>query len=144
MNNPTEKGSSSVPFPGTSPKDPAWIRDVQAATIALVWDSAEKVAELCKGEPYHCEFCGAPFPLWPIQLWAEHCLAAHVSILTLQNQQAMLAFCVAGLTDATKQFLSVQLVSRTTMRRRARDLGMTRFVDEQGRIVEKEPLRIVQ
>ena len=105
---------------------------------------AEEVAALCEGERYHCELCGAGFPLWPIQEWATHYVETHKDVVTLQQHQAVLAFCTAGLTEATKQFLSVQLVTRASIRRRARDLGMTRFVDENGRLIEKEKSRIIQ
>jgi hypothetical protein len=139
MKPPTEPSVINLPV-----KDDPWIRDVQAAQIAFLWESVEKVAQLCEGERVHCEFCGAPFPLWPIQLWAEHCLAQHAAILTFQNQQVLLAFCTAGLTDAAKHFLTMQMVARTTLRRRARDLGMTRFVDENGQLVKEAPRRILQ
>jgi hypothetical protein len=147
MSNPTEKGSTVHQSPITSHQslpEPAWILDVQAATIACLFESSEKVFQLCEGEFNHCELCGERFPLWPINLWARHYVDAHLEIITLQQHQGVLALCTAGLTDAAKQFLSVQLVTRSSLRRRAYELGMTRFVDADGKFVEREPTRIIQ
>lgn len=144
MSNPTEKAPSSLQPPASGLQDPAWIRDVQAATIGCIFESLEKVAEMCEGEKNFCELCGAEFPLWPVSEWATHYVEAHKDVITLQQQQAVLAFCTAGLTEATKHFMSMQLVTRRTIRRRAYELGMTRFVDADGKFVEKEPTRIIQ
>lgn len=139
--NPTEKASHSPLV--TSHKDEDWIRDIQAANIAFLFDPA-KIDALCEGEPYHCEHCGERFPLWPITEFAKHFVEKHADVLTLQQHQGILALCTAGLTDGAKQFLSVQLISRVTVRRRARDLGMVVFLDEQGRPIEKPGRRIIQ
>lgn len=139
MNNPTE-----IRKPQPEEKDEPWIRDVQAATLACLFQTPEEVAAMCEGERFHCEICGEGFPLWPIQNWAKHFTEVHRDAITLQQHQGVLSLCTAGLTDATRQFLSVQLVTRCTIRRRARDLGMTRFVDQNGQIIEKEKPRIIQ
>jgi hypothetical protein len=124
-------------------KDEPWIRDIQAANIAFLFDP-RKIDALCEGEPYHCEICGAPFPLWPIQQWAAHFIAEHSAVLTLQQHQGILALCTAGLTDAAKNFITMQLVSRVTVRRRARDLGMIVFLDSEGKPIPAAQPRIVQ
>lgn len=123
------------------PQEPAWIRDITAcpkgsAQIAFLFGDEKKVPELCAGERYFCEFCGAGFPLWPISEWASHVLQTHANDLTLQQTQGILQLCSEGLTDHTKQFLSLQLMSRVILRRRAHELKMLVLLDARGQVIE--------
>jgi hypothetical protein len=125
-------------------KDEPWIRDIQAADLAVNFKDPDQVAALCEGEPYHCEHCGEKFPLWPITEFANHFVKSHADALTLQQHQGILALCTAGLTDSAKQFLGIQIISRVSIRRRARDLGLIIFLDKQGRPIDKPKPRIIQ
>lgn len=126
--NPTEKSALQ--------KDVPWIYDISATPspeiqIAFLFD-ANKLPELAEGEAYHCEFCGARFGLWPVSDWASHVMDTHRDALTLQQSQAIMQLCSTGLTDHTKQFLTMQLMTRVNLRRRAQQLDMLVFLDGNG------------
>lgn len=116
MTNPTEK------------REPGFIRDITAAeTAGFEFGSLEKLAELVKPFHHSCEYCGlGPFPLWPMKEWAEH-LLTHRDIFTVQQEQAITLFNVEGFTPAVSQWLSMQMLTRVDLRRRAYELGILRL-----------------
>ena len=127
--------------PASNIEPPAWIRDITAcpkngAQIAFLFDDDKKIVAVCEGERYFCEFCGAGFPLWPISEWASHVMQTHASDLTLQQTQGILQLCSEGLTDHTKQFLSLQMMSRVILRRRAHELKLLVLLDARGKVIE--------
>lgn len=123
--NPTEKG----PARADKNDEPAFIRDVTAAGEAAVfqWGSLEKVAELCQGFHHFCEYCGdGPFLFWPMKEWAEHALT-HKSVMTVQQEQSLTLFNIEGWSPAVSQWLSIQMITRADLRRRAYELGILRL-----------------
>jgi hypothetical protein len=125
-------GSTSQQSPVTSHEgDEPYIRDVAAANFGVEIKDEAAAAALCEGEKIWCEMCGAEFPLWPIRHWAVHYTQAHHDEITIQHSAGVSQFCMEGLTQLTAQWLSIQIMHRVSMRRRARDLGLIRFNDRQ-------------
>jgi hypothetical protein len=116
------------PAPGDL--EPEWVKNPEAANVdvATVGLTAEKVlallAELCEGETTHCEWCGAPFPIWPTPAWADHIRSAHADILTIAIRNAMDGLCMSEFTVAKQVYFGQQFIARISMRRRAWQLGV--------------------
>jgi hypothetical protein len=121
--------------------EPAWVRDSQAASMELRIprgeDTAEVLTDIFKGETYHCEMCGAAFPLWPPNALAGHYLKEHSAEFTVQGLASFSMMCLPAWNDAHQLFLHSQLFTRVGPRRRARELGLWHPVG--GRIVPGAP-----
>ena len=133
--NPTEKEPVSIE------REPAWIRDAQAAPVGFHWgeppkDQAEAaarlgkmVAEICEGEKICCEYCGASFALWPLKEWADHQIVKHGENMTLQIRAGNALLCDAQLNPAIQAIFEAQFSARVSMRVRAWKLGHMRELE---------------
>jgi hypothetical protein len=80
-------------------------------------------------EKYFCDLCGAEFPLWPIRQWASHYIHDHNDALTVQMIGSVSQLCAAGFSQPSiQQWFGVQLLQRMAIRRRARDLGLIKWL----------------
>lgn len=114
----------------TAPPEPPWIRDQEAGGAGLMFDFAEgvkSVAALCAGEVIHCEFCGRPFPLWPIAELATHFFEIHKNDLTVGAQTNWKLLALPVTSQATLAFIQGQLLVRVALRRRAWQLGFAKM-----------------
>ena len=109
------------------PPDEPYIRDVSAANFGVEIRTVEDAVALCGDDKQFCEYCGEPFPLWPVRLWAAHIVHAHHGDLTDQQIGSIAQFCQDGLTPVARQWFGMQILSRLSIRRRARDLGLIRM-----------------
>lgn len=115
--------------------EPAWIRDVSAANFGVQIKSTADIAALCEGQKTFCELCGMEFPLWPPKLWAGHYTDKHHAEVTVQGSAAVGMFCTDELTPSIQQWVHLQVISRTAIRRRARDLNLIVWPKEPSRLV---------
>ena len=128
------KVSTSHQSPVTSHRaDEPYIRDVSAANFGVEIRTADDAAALCGDDKQFCEYCGAEFPLWPVRLWAAHIVHEHHGDLTDQQIGSIAQFCQDGLTQPMRQWFAMMIMSRISIRRRARDLGLIRMAGIPGR-----------
>lgn len=111
----------------THAEDEPYIRDLTAVNLGVEIRTQADAMALCEGSDYYCEMCGEKFPLWPIRMWAAHYVDKHHDEITVQQSSAVGQFCTEELSDGVRQWLAMQLLVRTEVRRRARDLGLIRF-----------------
>lgn len=108
-------------------REPAWIRDAQAAVIDIDTSRPDQIgrliAEICEGEKNYCEHCGAELPMWPVKLWADHVLTAHHDRITVQYRTGTALLCEDELNQGQQMYFSMMFSVRVTMRRRAWKLG---------------------
>lgn len=128
----------------TDAAEPAWIRDTQATVIGfdeanpnLVREIPMMVAAIYAGETVCCEYCGKSFPMWPMKFWADHQITEHGAGMTIQVRAGNALLCGDEIGPAQQALFNAHFASRTSMRRRAWQLGY--FVElkpqaEQGRI----------
>jgi hypothetical protein len=123
-------------------EEEAWIRDLSARTVAFK-AGPEQIAALCEGERQFCPICGAAAPLWPMKEWAQHALDVHAAEITYQQASFFTELTKAAMTQQSMGLLQAHFISRISLRRRARDLGLVTFLDERGgpRIVQAGPGR---
>jgi hypothetical protein len=119
--------------------EPAWIRDVEAATLIVGGPNpgrmpSEMVAEICAGETTCCEHCGEKFPMWPTKQWADHFLTAHGDALTIQARTVTAMMCADAVNEAQGVFFSMMLGTRVSLRRRGFLLGYLKAAGEECRI----------
>lgn len=130
MTDPTRKDAglpADIPIVG-SKKDEPWVRDITAANFGVEIRTEGDAARLCGDDKIFCEYCGAEFPLWPIRQWAAHVVHDHHDELTIQQIGAIAQFCTSELTPAIRQWFGMQILQRVSLRRRARDLELIRWV----------------
>jgi hypothetical protein len=108
--------------------EPVWLRDAHASLMELhipQGDDPDTVlADVFKEEKYHCELCGAPFPLWPPRGFAGHYLKEHSQDFTVQGLASFSMMCLPGVGEAARLFMMSQLFTRVGPRRRALELGL--------------------
>jgi hypothetical protein len=122
-----------------SESEPAWIRDVEAATLIVGGPNpgrmpSEMVAEICAGETTCCEHCGEKFPMWPTKQWADHLLTAHGDALTIQARTGTAMMCSDAVNEAQGAFFSMMLGARVSLRRRGFLLGYLKAAGDETRI----------
>ena len=115
--------------------EPAWIRDVSAANFGVHIRTTADIAALCEGQKIFCELCGEEFPLWPPKLWAGHYTGKHHEQITVQNSAAVGLFCTDQLTPSIQQWIVLQVMSRTAIRRRAHELNLIVWAKDGPRLV---------
>jgi hypothetical protein len=75
--------------------------------------------------------------------WAQHALDVHAAEITYQQAAFFAELTKAAMTPQSMGLLQAHFISRISLRRRARDLGLVAFLDERGgpRIVQPGPER---
>lgn len=127
------------------PKEPTWIRDPTAEPrMALAIDSTvhnihDVMTKLCAGESFHCEYCGAQFPLWPISELATHMLDTHSRDVTAPMAAGFALLSATTLGPAHQGWFGTQLTARVILRRRAYEMGLATTVERPA-----PPSRIVR
>lgn len=120
-------------------KEPAWIRDSQIVKVefdeALNARGFDWIAEICAGERQYCEYCGADFPLWPPQEWADHVLTDHPQALTHQAHDGVVEMSRRAPNEVQTTFFAMMFAQRTSLRRRAWQLGYAKAEVEKPRLV---------
>lgn len=125
--------------------EPEWIRDPRVAVVDakpnLHGTEAERFkqlsqmcAEICEGETVCCEFCGAPFPMWPAVDISDHALRAHAENLTIFARAMLTVLCSPELEQQHQMLFSMNFNARISMRRRAWKLGYTVVREPEGTI----------
>jgi len=128
------KGSvSHSPLATSHSPDEPYIRDVSAANFGVEIRTTDDAAALCGDDKQFCEYCGAEFPLWPVRLLAAHIVHEHHGDLTDQQIGSIAQFCQDGLTQPIRQWFGMLILSRISIRRRARDLGLIWMAGIPGR-----------
>jgi hypothetical protein len=121
-----------------SASEPAWLRDNQIVKVefdeSLNASGVDWIAKICEGEKQHCEHCGAGFPLWPPQRWANHVLG-HSADLTRQAIRGMIEMSAPEPNDLKITFFAMTFAQRVSMRRRAWQLGYAKPEEGKPRLV---------
>jgi len=113
---------------GVAPVGDAWLHDTSAANLGILIRTTDDLMTLMGEEKIFCDMCGAEFPLWPIRQWAAHYCHDHRDEITMQHAAGFAALLTDDLTPAVQGWFQFQMMFRVTIRRRANDLGMIKWL----------------